>query len=76
MMSPNFWNHCTQIKFDDDDERQPPVVLTLQHRDGSSERNWSVLLTELGAGATTVDGVIVLAGCDETSSSEPEWNSA
>ena len=35
----------TQIKFDDDDEWQPPVVLTLQHRDGSSERNRSVPLT-------------------------------
>ena len=66
----------TQIKFDDDDEWQPPVVLTLQHRDGSSERNWSVPLTELGAGAATVDGVIVPAGCDETPSSEPEWYSA
>ena len=43
----------TQIKFSDDDEWQPPVVLTLQHRDGSSERNWSVPLSELGAGAAT-----------------------
>ena len=58
----------TQIKFDDDGEWQPPVVLTLQHRDSSSERNRS-------AGAATVDGVIVPAGCDETSSSEPEWYS-
>ena len=64
----------TQIKFDDDDEWQPPVVLTLQHRDGSSERNWSVPLTELGAGAATVDGVIVPAGCDEMS--KPELYSA
>ena len=30
----------TQIKFSDDDEWQSPVVLTLQHRDGSSERDW------------------------------------
>ena len=30
----------TQIKFSDDDEWQPPVTLTLQHRDGSSERDW------------------------------------
>ena len=30
----------TQIKFSDDDEWQPPVMLTLQHRDGSSERDW------------------------------------
>ena len=30
----------TQIKFSDDDEWQPPVVLALQHRDGSSERDW------------------------------------
>ena len=29
----------TQIKFSDD-EWQPPVVLTLQHRDGPSERDW------------------------------------
>ena len=29
----------TQIKFSDDDEWQPPVVLTLQHRDASSERD-------------------------------------
>ena len=66
----------TQIKFDDDDVWQPPVVLTLQHRDGSSEHNWSVPLTELGAGVATVDGVIVPAGGDETSSSELEWYSA
>ena len=63
----------TQIKFSDDDEWQPPVVLTLLHRDGSSERNWSV---PLPAGAATVDGVIVPAGCDETSSSELGWHSA
>ena len=30
----------TQIKFSEDDEWQPPIVLTLQHRDGSSERDW------------------------------------
>ena len=30
----------TQIKFSDDDEWQPPVVLPLQHRDASSERDW------------------------------------
>ena len=30
----------TQIKFSDDDEWQPPVVQTLQYRDGSSERDW------------------------------------
>ena len=29
----------TQIKFSDDDEWQPPVVLTLLHRDASSERD-------------------------------------
>ena len=28
----------TQIRFSDDDEWQPPVVLILQHRDASSER--------------------------------------
>ena len=66
----------TQIKFSDDDEWQPPVVLTLQHRDGSNERNLLVPLPELGAGAATVDGVIVPAGCDETSSSELGWYSA
>ena len=67
----------TQIKFSDDDEWQPPVVLTLlQHRDGSSERNWLVPLPELGAGAATVDGVIFPDGCDETSSSELGWYSA
>ena len=66
----------TQIKFSDDDEWQPPVVLTLQYRDGSLERNWFVPLLELDAGAATVDGVIVLAGCDESSSSELGWYSA
>ena len=29
----------TQVKFSDDDEWQLPVVLTLQHRDASSERD-------------------------------------
>ena len=66
----------TQIKFSDDDEWQPPVVLNLQHRDVSSERNWLVPLPEIGAGDATVDGVIVPAGCDETSSSELGWYSA
>ena len=66
----------TQIKFYVDDEWQPPVVLTLQHRDGSGERNWSLPLPELGAGAATLDGVVVPAGCDETSSSELGWYSA
>ena len=66
----------TQIKFSDDDEWQPPVVLTLQHRDGSRERNGLVPLPEIGAGAETVDGVFVPAGCDETSSSELGWYSA
>ena len=28
----------TQIRFSDDDEWQPSVVLILQHHDGSSER--------------------------------------
>ena len=66
----------TQIKFSDDDEWQPPVVLTLQHRDGSSERNWFVPLPERRTGAATVDGVIVPPGCDETLPSELAWYSA
>ena len=30
---------CMRIKFSDDDDWQPPVVFTLQHRDASSERD-------------------------------------